>query len=95
MKIIFKDKSEITISSSSNSYFNMIGESEAITLRIDNPTITVDELIQKLTLDNLSSFTIQVDDSANREYSDYTLIKIVDTLSDQVNSIEITLNKLQ
>ena len=95
MKLIFKDTTEISISSSSNAYINTISKNETLTIRIDDPTITVSELVEKFTNENLSSFDLEVDENSKRNYTNYVLDKIVDVLSDQVDSIEITLNKIQ
>ncbi len=95
MKLIFKDTTEISISSSSNAYINALGENETLTIRIDDPTVSVSELAQKFTLENLSAFTIKVNDDVKRDYTGYVLDKILDVISDQVNSIDITLNKIQ
>lgn len=95
MKLIFKDTTEISISSSSNAYINTISKNETLTIRIDDPTITVSELVEKFTNENLSTFDVEVDENSKRNYTNYVLDKIVDVLSDQVDSIEITLNKIQ
>ena len=95
MKLIFKDTTEISISSSSNAYINTISKNETLTIRIDDPTITVSELVEKYTNENLSTFDVEVDENSKRNYTNYVLDKIVDVLSDQVDSIEITLNKIQ
>lgn len=95
MKLIFNDKTEISISNSSNAYINALGESETLTIRIDNPTISVAELVEKFTIENLSTFTVKVSEDVKRDYAGYILDKIIDIISDQVNSIEITLNKNQ
>lgn len=95
MKLIFKDTTEISISSSSNAYINTISKNETLTIRIDDPTITVSELVEKFTNENLSTFDVEVDKNSKRNYTNYVLDKIVDVLSDQVDSIEITLNKIQ
>lgn len=95
MKLIFNDKTEISISNSSNAYINALGESETLTIRIDDPTISVAELVEKFTIENLSTFTVKVSEDVKRDYAGYILDKIIDIISDQVNSIEITLNKNQ
>ena len=95
MKLIFKDTTEISISSSSNAYINTISKNETLTIRTDDPTITVSELVEKFTNENLSTFDVEVDENSKRNYTNYVLDKIVDVLSDQVDSIEITLNKIQ
>lgn len=95
MKLIFKDNTEIEISSSSNAYVNVIDANETLTVRIDDPTVSVSGLVEKFSTDNLSAFTVKVNDDVKRDYTNYVLDKIVDVISDQVNSIEITLNKIQ
>lgn len=94
MKLICKDKTELVVTSMANSYIKTIGEDTSVVLRIDNPEVSISELKTQLSDENLSQFTIKVDDENVRNYTDYTLYKIIDTLSDNVNSIEVTLNQI-
>lgn len=93
MKLILKDKQEIEISNTNINYNTNLSEDErrSITFVLDEPTLTTDELIAMLTIDNLG--TIQIVSAAKTvEKQNLKLITVSENITDDHYRIEIRLS---
>lgn len=99
MKLILKDKSEITINNFSE-YSNITKDTnqlEGILMTILNPSddVTISSLEEQLTENNLSAFTVERSDGIKTEINgtQYDLYDIRKVMNEVVYNIEIVLRR--
>lgn len=99
MKLILKDKSEITINNFSE-YSNItkdVNQLEGILMTILNPSdsVTISSLEEQLTEDNLSAFTVERSDGVKTDIdgTHYELYDIRKVMNEIVYNIEIVLRR--
>lgn len=91
MKLILKDRSEIEVISSAASYLREGStEKSSLIIRMDAGIMTPEEVMKKLTPDNLSEFSVEAD-GARRDYKNHELYKVIDNVTDHNSNLEIIL----
>lgn len=92
MKLILKDKSEIEVISSAASYpIKGSTEKASLVIRMNLGEMTPEEIMQKLSAENLSEFSVEADEGAKRSYSGHEVYKVIENVADRNSNSEIIL----
>lgn len=91
MKLIVKDGTEFEVSSVTRDVFKKGGDVPCLLyIAMDDPVVTADELMEKLTAKNLSEVTVEADAGVMKRYG-CTLNDLNEYLTDTHSGIRINL----
>lgn len=98
MKLILKDKQEISITYMNNTVtFNTANdynnETDTVSFYIRNGETTVDEILSKINKENMDGFKLAFDGDGVKEFPGYEFKRVIEEITDEKQIIYIVIGK--